>query len=113
MYDYEAGIDEPMRLARTITRESEVEAAEAFDLAKRHPLPVGYIVKAVIRCNQLDPFRMIACDGSKTIEARREAITTLAHKWLGVHFKTAHPYMTREQRIGLHSAVHFNFRDIG
>lgn len=111
--EYVAGIDEPMRLAKTITVESEKEADETYAVSQKHALPVGYIVKAVVRCNQLDPFRMVACDWSVTIESRRENVEMMCRRRLGLHFRHAHPYMTHENRVMLQQAVQMNFRDAG
>lgn len=110
---YEYGMDEPISLARTITVESEQEAAETYAQALRKELPTAYVVRAVVRCNQLDTFRMIACDWSSRIEARRETIQARATTALRHHLRKAHPYLARDQVRQLVGATQFNFRDIG
>jgi hypothetical protein len=114
---YEHGIDRLIRAARTITPESERAADEVFTHAKavnaRHPIPTGYIVKADIRCNQLDSFRLVACDWQRHLEARRERIQTLARGQLRTHLVHAHPYLAAEQVRQLLAAIQFNFRDFG
>lgn len=112
---YEYGIDAPIKLARTITVESEKAADETFAVAQgmHHPLPTGYIVKAVVRCNQLDTFRMVACDYATTIERPREGIQRAARRALWDHFRHAHPYLGTNGMQALLSVVSFNFRDIG
>jgi hypothetical protein len=114
---YTYGIDDVIKAARTITVESEQEAdkvyAHAIATTERTPLPTGYIVKADIRCNQLDTFRMVACDYRAIIEARHEYIENTARINLRNHLHHAHPYLSRSQVRKLIGVIAFNFRDFG
>lgn len=109
---YVYGLDEPTRQARTITVESEREANEIADAIKYESLPTAYVIKLVIRCNQLDTFRMIACDWQKIITSRHENAEGRARRLLGGHFRQAHPYLDSAQRRRLQHAVHFTMRDV-
>lgn len=114
---YVYGIDDVIKAARTITIEGEQEAdkvyAHARAVSELHPLPAGYVVKADIRCNQLDTFRMVACDYHVTIETRHEYIENTARINMRNHLHHAHPYLSRGQVRRLVSIIHFNFRDFG
>lgn len=111
---YEYGIDAPIREARTVTIDSERQADEVYAQAQRlGPLPSGYVVRALIRCNQLDTFRMVACDWSATIETKSPVVQDQARRKLSEHLRHAHPYLDRAGRAVLIRAIHFNFRDIG
>jgi hypothetical protein len=117
MSDYTYGMDEVVRAARTITIEGEKEAdkvyAHARTVTELHPLPAGYVVKADIRCNQLDTFRMVACDYRKLIETRHEVIEDTARVNMRNHLHHAHPYLSRNQIRRLVRSIHFNFVDFG
>lgn len=96
------------------TPEREIENDHIFAHAEElPPLPTGYIVKAVVHCNQVDTFRMIACDFKTKIEGRRERIMTLSRRALDTHLRRAHPYLNREERVTLIKRISFNFRDVG
>lgn len=107
------GIDDVIRRAKTITPESEIEASEVFTHAQDKVLPVGYIVKAIVRCNQLDTFRMVACDWHIRLEMRREDVNAKALRELAAHLKHAHPYLGRHGRKRLLAATQTNLRDFG
>lgn len=104
----------PHRLGAA-TPNSEREAQDVYDHAKaqKSPLPVGYIVKAVLRCNQLDTFRMLACDWSQTIEARHESVEATAKGLINTHLKHAHPYLASMQRAKIINATMINLSDYG
>lgn len=111
---YRYGLDDPIRLSRTITPESERQAGEVFTQAQHlGPLPTGYTVRADIRCNQLDTFRMVACDWMQRVETKAMAVQDVARRELSTHLRHAHPYLDRVQRTVLIRAIAFNFRDIG
>lgn len=112
---YRYGIDDPIKAARTITVESELEADAVFAHAQamKHPLPTGYITKARIACNQMDSFRMMVCDWQHVVEVRRENVQTIARVRLGQHLRKAHPYLSRDQVKLLLRVIQFNFRDVG
>lgn len=117
MQDYHPSLDDVIKAARTITPEGEKlndqVYAHALAVTERHPLPAGYVVKADIRCNQLDTFRMVACDYHKVIEARHETIENTARIGMRNHLHHAHPYLSRNQVRRLVSLIHFNYRDFG
>ena len=108
-------IDDLMRRARTITPESEHEAEEVYRHARTYtsPLPVGYVVKAKVRCNQPDTIRQIACDYETVIECRHEDVDKKARQLLVTHLVHAHPYLSPRQRATVLHAVHVNLRDFG
>jgi hypothetical protein len=111
---YSYGIDGPMKAARTITVESEIEADEVFAHAQAiRPLPTAYKVRAVLACNQVDAFRMVVCDWHSEVEARKETIQTLSRRALRNHLGHAHPYLGGAQIRLLLRVIQFNFRDIG
>lgn len=111
---YTYGLDDPVRLSRTITPESERQADEVFTQAQRlGPLPSTYVVRADIRCNQLDTFRMVACDWVHRIETKATVVQGIARRELATHLRHAHPYLDRTQRAVVIRAISFNFRDIG
>lgn len=111
---YTYGIDHVIEQARTITPASELEADQVFAHAEASKaLPTGYIVRAVIRCNQLDTFRMVACDWRDRVELRRERVQAVARTRLGRHLQHAHPYLSRDQIGLLIRVIQFNFRDFG
>lgn len=111
---YQYGIDHIIEQARTITPASELEADQVFALAQSSKaLPTGYIVKAIVRCNQLDTFRMVACDWRDRVELRRERVQAVSRTRLGRHLQHAHPYLSREQIGLLLRVISFNFRDFG
>lgn len=111
--DYEYGIDAPIRVAKTIDPASEAEAEEIYRTAVGHVLPTAYVVRAIVRCNQLDTFRMIACDYSIRLEGRHETIEPRAKAALRVHLAHAHPYLPAWQRRQLVGATQINLRDFG
>jgi len=108
-------IDDMMKRARTITPDTEREAEEVFRHAKSiaGPLPVGYIVKAKVRCNQLDTFRGIACDYEVILELRHEDVDKKSRQLLASHLVNAHPYLSKRQIARVLHAVHVNLRDFG
>lgn len=112
--DYEYGIDHFIRAHRTITPDTEREADAIFQHAEeRGKLPDNYIVKAVVRCNQVDTFRMAACDWNVTIEYRAPFIEEQAKARIAAHLRNAHPYLSTQQIRNLLAVTHYNFRDFG
>lgn len=117
--EYRPGLDEIIRSIRpfgiltTPQREIENDTTFAHAEAMKHPLPTGYKVKAIVHCNQLDTFRMIACDFNQKIESRRERIMTLCRRALSTHLIHAHPYLSESERRFLVQRISFNFRDVG
>lgn len=112
------GLDELYRNApKPITPDSEAFHEEVYQAAKaitaRHPLPVGYIVKAVVRCNQIDTFRHVACDFNMKVEVRHENVEASCRAILSSHLLHAHPHLSGAQRFQLVSAITYNFSDIG
>ena len=97
------------------TPASEAEAEEVYRhaLAAKHPLPVGYVVRAKVSCNQLDTFRLVACDWVEWIEGRHEDIEAKSHLLLRAHLRQAHPYLDASQRRQLVGATVMNVRDFG
>lgn len=111
---YEYGVDQLLVPSRTITPFTEAEAEEVYQKAlDSKPLPTGYLVKAVIACNQVDAFRLMQCDYTLTVESRRETIQTQARRILAAHYRYAHPYLGEERVRLLVSVIQFNFRDFG
>jgi len=111
---YEYGIDHIIKEAHRTTPQAELLADEVFGHAQSSKaLPTGYIVRAVIRCNQLDTFRMVACDWRDRVEVRRERVQAVSRARLGRHFQHAHPYLSRDQIAVLIRVISFNFRDFG
>lgn len=107
-------IDEAMKAARTITPETEAEADEVYRHAKtKSVLPVGYIVRARVRCNQLNTFTMIACDWSDDLEGRHETIEGRCLARLRTHLRHAHPYLGAGEARRVVHATHTNLRDFG
>lgn len=100
-------------LLTTPEQEVQNDATYAHALAMAHPLPVGYIVKAVLKCNQINTFTMSACEYRKVIETRKERVTALCRRALEAHLVDAHPYLDAMQRRVLRERISFNFRDVG
>lgn len=114
MDQYEYGVDQLLIPSRTITPYTEAEAEEVYQKAlASKPLPTGYLVRAVIACNQVDAFRLVQCDYTITTEARRESIQSISRRILAAHYRYAHPSMDEDRIRLLVSVIQFNFRDFG
>lgn len=110
------GLDELLKNApRPITPDTEAFHEEVFQHARaaRSPLPVGYVVKADIRCNQIDANRHVACDFIQKVEVRHESVEAVSRTVLSSHLLHAHPYLSGRERHRIVSAIHFNLSDFG
>ncbi len=113
---YEYGLDSILRAARRTTPQAEREADEVFGLALAgRALPTGYVVRAVIRCNQINTFASppIACDWRDRIEVRRERVESVSRARLVRHLKAAHPYLGRHGIKSVIGATSYTLRDVG
>lgn len=111
---YTYGIDHIIKEAHRTTPADELLADEVFAHAQAiKPLPTGYIVKAIIKCNQIDTFRMVACDWRARVETQRERVQAISQRRLADHLRHAHPYLSIAQRSLLVRVISFNFKDVG
>lgn len=109
-------LNRELRPALTATEMAETDDVYRHAFRRDIKLRSNKPVKAVIRCNQLDP-TFAACQWTKTIETTAIDVVHKSKVELAEHLLVAHPYLAPDGKLGgiaqVIEATWVNLRDIG